>query len=97
MRFITGRRQAQIYQAIVEIIKVLSSVDTVEATDAICDAYNITYIVGGKQMTKLLRGANRIKPVTANTMSKWGNDEVLSYIQLLEEIVDQETSKVQSN
>lgn len=93
MKILTFKQQSRIYKCVVEIIKVLATIGTEEATDAICDVYTIAAITGNKQMIKLLRGASRIKPVTAATLSKWSKEEVLSYIKLLEEIVDGEADK----
>lgn len=90
MRFVTYKSQCKAFKSLVEIIKVLSKVEGVEATDAICDAYKIADIVGGTQMLKHLRGGTKIKRVTVASKAEWSKEEMLNYILLLEEMVEQD-------
>ena len=92
MRLITFKRQCKVFKALIEILKVLVTVEGVEADDAICDVYRIAEIVGGKEMLKHLRGGARIKRVTNGAMKEWSKDEMLRYIRLLEEMVEQEAT-----
>lgn len=56
MKILLWQDQNSIYQNLVEIVKVLATVEGSEATDAICDAYQIASLVGGKKMLKAMEG-----------------------------------------
>lgn len=92
MKLITGKSQVEAFKRIVEIIKVLATIEGDEADFAIGDVYALAGIVGNKEMMKILRGGIKIKPVTNSSMVKWSKDDMLAYIRLLEDMVDREVS-----
>lgn len=54
MRILTFHKQNEVYKRIVNIILELRKNDTNSAADAISDAFDIAYIVGGEEMLKAL-------------------------------------------
>lgn len=58
MKIISREDQQKVYKHLVEIIKVLATVDGDEATDAICGAYQIAGLVGGGEMIRAMEVRN---------------------------------------
>lgn len=92
MRIVTGKDQARVFRALVEIIKVLATCEGTEADYAIGDVYMIASVVGGKQMTKILRGGAKVR-MNNVALTKWKKDEMVAYIKLLEEMVENDQLK----
>ena len=90
MRVIMFKNQQKAFKSLVEIIKVLATVEGEEADDAIGDVYMIADIVGGKQMTKALRGGTKIRMNNIN-LTKWSKDDMAAHIKALEEIIERES------
>lgn len=88
MKVMFYKDQCAIFKSLVEIIKVLAKTEGVEAVDAICDAYRIADVTGGAEMLRMLRGGTHVKRVTRGRMKTWSKDEMLSYIILLEDMVE---------
>lgn len=90
LRVLTFKKQNKVFQALIEIIKVLATVEGREADYAIGDVYRIASIVGGKEMTKALRGGTKIR-MNNITLAKWSKDDMASHIKALEEIIERES------
>ena len=90
MRVMTFKQQQKVFKSLVEIIKVLATVEGEEADDAIGDVYKIADLVGGKQMTKALRGGTKIR-MNNITLAKWSKDDMASHSTALEEIIERES------
>ena len=90
IRIIPFKEQQKVFKSLIEIIKVLAVCEDGEADYAIGDVYRIAQIVGGKEMTKALRGGAKIR-MNNITLSKWSKDDMVAHIQALEEIIDRES------
>lgn len=54
MKILTMKKQNDAYKKLINIILELRKSDTVEATDAISDAFDLAYIVGGDAMLEAM-------------------------------------------
>ena len=89
LRVVTFKQQNKVFQSLIEIIKVLATVEGREADYAIGDVYRIASIVGGKDMTKALRGGAKIR-MNNITLTEWSKEDMLKHIEALEEIIERE-------
>ena len=89
MRVIMFKNQQKVFKSLIEIIKVLATCEGEDADYAIGDVYRIAELVGGKQMTKALKGGSKIR-MNNITLSKWSKDDMAAHIQALEEIIERE-------
>ena len=89
MRVIMFKNQQKVFKSLIEIIKVLATCEGEDADYAIGDVYRIAELVGGKQMTKALKGGSKIR-MNNITLSKWSKDDMAAHIQALEEIIESE-------
>lgn len=92
MRFITYKKQCRVFKALIEMLKVISASDHDDANFTIGEAYQIAYIVGGKQMAKLIQGGTKLR-LYNTTLTKWNKEEMAKYIRLLEEIIEEEFAR----
>ena len=90
MKVMMFKNQQKVFKSLVEIIKVLATCEGDEADDAICEVYRIADLVGGKQMTKALRGGAKIR-MNNITLAKWSKDDMANHIRALEEIIERES------
>lgn len=90
MRVIMFKNQQKVFKSLIEIIKVLAVCEAGEADYAIGDVYRIAQIVGGKEMTKALRGGSKVR-MNNITLSKWSKDDMAAHIRALEEIIERES------
>ena len=90
LRVLTFKKQQKVFKSLIEIIKVLATVEGREADYAIGDVYRIASIVGGKPMTKALRGGAKIR-MDNITLTKWSKDDMANHIKALEEIIERES------
>lgn len=95
MRFITYKGQTRVFRALIDIIKVLAKIEgeNLEADDAIGEIYMIAHTVGGKEMSRLLKGGTSHMRMNNATMTRWSRSEMATYIKLLEEIIEEEKKR----
>lgn len=53
-KIVSRKKQNDVYKRLVRIIQVLSKDESAEATDAICDAFDIALVVGDIEMLEAL-------------------------------------------
>jgi len=90
MKVIMFKNQQKVFKSLIEIVKVLATVEGEAADDAIGDVYRIADLVGGKQMTKALKGGTKIR-MNNITLAKWSKDDMANHIRALEEIIERES------
>ena len=88
MRLLLRKHQCKAYKALSNILICLAKTEGNEATDAICEVYKLTGIVGGQEMLKFMYGGKPIKTSTTSAMRSWSKDEMISYIKMLEDLVE---------
>ena len=90
LRILTFKKQSKVFKSLIEIIKVLATVEGREADYAIGDVYMIASIVGGNEMIKALRGGSKVR-MNNVTLSTWSKDDMAAHIRALEDIIERES------
>lgn len=87
MRVLSFHKQNEVYKRIVNIILELRKNDTNSAADAISDAFDIAYIVGGEEMLEALapsrvtikNAAEQFADALSRAVDKW--DELYNGVE----------------
>ena len=87
MRILSFHNQNEVYKRIINIILELRKNDTNSAADAISDAFDIAYIVGGEEMLKALapsrvtikNAAEQFADALSRMVEKW--DELYNGVE----------------
>lgn len=84
MRFLTRRRQSEIFKRLHDVVITLAGIDDIKANYALGDMWQIARYVGGREMVEALEGRN----YNAAPRAKRIADGLSDSIDLLDEIME---------